>query len=128
MTRKKWITKGESNRITIRFDELTRNFYSNEAKHHGLDVSEYLRQLLMRGVIAVNAVEIQENFRYTAAEIQANWKNMESVMPDEMALSLFTIEELLKKLVAEKNVQAYYEAQNMAQMKLKRVKDTLSKE
>ncbi len=122
MTRKKWITKGESNRITIRFDEFTRNFYSNEAKQHGLDVSEHLRQLLMRGVITANAAEIQENLKYTAAEIQANWKNRESAPPDEIALSLFTIEELLKKLVAEKNMQAYYEAQNMAQTKLKQLK------
>ncbi len=72
MPRQKGTGKGKTGRFNIRLDEETANFYRSEANQHGLDASEYLRQLLLHGAIAANAVEIQENFKYTATEIQAN--------------------------------------------------------
>ncbi len=122
MPRKKRIGKKEPGRITIRFDELTYKFYLKEAGQHRLDMSEYLRQMLMRGVIAANAMEIQEEFKCVAAEIQENLKSRDSAIPDEIALSLFTVEELLKKVICDKNIQDYYKAQNMAQAKFKQIK------
>ncbi len=116
----------KSKRVTIRFDEEEREFYANEAQSKRQNISEYIRHLIVLGELYVNAKEIREDFKYTAAEIQKNWENIQAVIPDEVVLSLFTVEELLKKVVAGKNIQTYYEAQNNAQSRLERVKDTLA--
>jgi len=64
MTRKKRIGKETPPRITIRLDEETYHFYSTEAGQHRLDLSEYIRQMLIRGVISANVSEIQESFKF----------------------------------------------------------------
>lgn len=134
MPRKKWANKEESGRVTIRLDEETRHFYKKEAESHNSDLSKYLRQLLLQGVIAANATEIQESFIHitskfleefidTASKVQENGKSIQAAIPDEVILSIFTIEEILKKLVLNDNIQAYYKVKDNAQTRLEKLKN-----
>ena len=109
--------------MTIRFDEETRQFYSAEARSHKLDLSEYIRQQIMRGVISDSAEKIQKNFIYTASKLQENWGNTQAAIPDEVVLSIFIIEEILKKLVLNENIQAYYKVKDSAQARLEELKN-----
>ncbi len=122
MPKIKRIGKGKTGRFNIRLDNDTADFYRSEANNHGLDVSEFFRQLLMRGVIASSVREIQEDLKCTAAEIRENWNDRDHAIPDEITLSLFTCEELLKLIVGTRDIQKLYEAQNTAQVKLKQLK------
>ncbi len=133
MPKIKRIRKKDDNRVTFRLDEDTRQFYKAEAESRNIDLSEYIRQSVMRGLISDNAEKIQENFIYitskfleefidTASKVQENGKNVQAAIPDEVIRSIFTIEEILKKLVLSENIQAYYKVKDNAQARLEELK------
>ncbi len=123
MPRQKGIGKGETERFNIRMDKDTAHFYRKKANEHGLSVSEFLRQMLMHGIIAENVQEIEERLKHTASEIQADlYGSRAMTIPDPVLLSVLTSEALLKSIVEARDIQKLYEAQNTAQATLKQIK------
>ncbi|WP_338927638.1 hypothetical protein IHE33_15380 (plasmid) [Mycetohabitans endofungorum] len=123
MPRQKGSGKGPTTRFNIRLDEHTGAYYRSKANEHGVSVSEYLRQMLVQGVIAENVSEIEQRLQQTVAQINAaSMGGMGCTSDDEMLLSVFTCEALLTAIVEARDPQELYSAQDAARAKLKRVK------
>ncbi|CCD30107.1 conserved hypothetical protein [Candidatus Glomeribacter gigasporarum BEG34] len=110
--------------FSLRLDEELASFYRRKANEHGISVSEFLRQMLVQGVIAENVQEIEMCLSRKVEEIRAaNQSGNTSVIPENVLLSVFTSEALLTAIVESRNPQQLYEAQNIARAKLKQIKD-----
>ncbi len=120
MPRLKGTGKGPSERMNIRLDEETAGFYRSKANEHGISVSEFLRQMLVQGVIAENIQEIEERLRESVAEIRCA---QSGAIPEELLLSLFTSEALLTAIVEARDPQQLYEAQDRAKVRLQRYRE-----
>ena len=119
--------KGPSERINIRLDEETMHFYKVKAHQHGVSVSDYLRQLLVQGVISENVHEIEQRLRSLIAEINTGGHGGDNLaIPDELLLSMFTSEALLTAIVEARDVQQLYEAQDKAKARLARLKGAVN--
>lgn len=123
MPRQKGSGKGETDRFNIRLDKDTGSFYRSKANEHGVSVSDYLRHVLVQGVIAETVQEIEERLRRTVAEINSSGANPGSTgSSDELLLSMFTSEAMLTAIVEARDVQALYAAQDQARLRLKKLK------
>lgn len=123
MARPRGFGKGPTGRFNIRLDDDTAAFYRKQASLHGTTLSEFLRHLLIQGMIAESVTDIEERLgaliRQSAA-ISAQSKGAE--IPDDMLLSVFTSEALLAAIVEARDVQALYTAQRLAKARLGRLK------
>ena len=108
--------KGPSDRFNIRLDEATADFYRRKANEGGITISEYLRQILVQGVVAENVVEIDARLRGVIAQINALG------IPLEVTLSIFTSEQLLTAIVEARDIQELYAAQDRAKARLNRLR------
>lgn len=123
MPRLKGTGKGPADRFNIRLDEATAGFYRTKANEHGISISEYLRQMLVQGVIAENVHEIELRLRRVVDEIRVNEQaGRQQQIPDDLLLSVFTSESMLASIVEARDVQKLYEAQDKAKARLKRLK------
>lgn len=123
MPRPKGTGKGPTDRFNIRLDEDTASFYRTKANEHGISISEYLRQMLVQGVIAENVNEIELRFRRVIDEIRVDGKpGGKEQITDDLLLSVFTSESMLASIVEARDVQKLYEAQDNAKAKLRRLK------
>ncbi|MGS1047315.1 hypothetical protein ACVCIC_00115 [Burkholderia glumae] len=59
MSRLAGSSKGKSDRLTLRLDKPTRDFYRRKAQEAGVPVAEFCRQLLMRGVVGTNVEQLE---------------------------------------------------------------------
>ncbi len=124
MPRLKGTGRGPSERMNIRLDEETAGFYRSKANEHGISVSEFLRQMLVQGVIAENVQEIEERLRGAVAEIRsAQAPASGAQLPEELLLSLFTSEALLTAIVEARDPRQLYEAQDRAKARLQRYRE-----
>lgn len=123
MPRMKGTGKGPTERFNIRLDEDTAGFYRTKANEHGTSISEFLRQTLVRGVIAENVQDIEQRMRRLLDEIRAGGPvGGKTEIPEELLLSVFTAEYMLTAIIEARDVQQLYDAQNKAKAKLKRMK------
>ena len=63
-------------------------FYRKKANEHGISVSDYLRQMLIQGVIAENVQEIEWKLRQIIEEIKNNSTSNSHKLPDKVLLSI----------------------------------------
>lgn len=126
MPRKAGTGKGATGRFNIRLDDDTAAFFRTKANEHGLSASEYLRQTLVKGVIAENVAEIEERLKGLIDEIRAkaapSQTSAGAAIPGHVILSIYTCEELLKAIVEARDPSQLYEAQDRAKARLKRDK------
>lgn len=116
--------KGPSPVTPIRLPEEEREFYKRKAQEAGLSLSAYLSQLLVKGVIAENVMDIEERLRQLIHEITPNSPvGGGPQLPDNALLSLFTCENLLTAIVEARDPQQLYAAQDKAKAKLKRERE-----
>lgn len=121
MPRPKGTGKGPSNVVTIRLDPDVAAHYRSRANEHGIGISEYLRQLLVQGVITENVIEIDARFKSVIAQMQsAGGARPGGDMSAEALLALYTSEELLKAIVEARDPQQLYQAQERARARLVR--------
>lgn len=124
MPRLKGTGKGESDRVNVRFDKDTLAYYRRKANEHGVTISEYLRQILVQGVIAENVQEIESRLMGVFSRFGENLARERSArIPDEIVMSILTTEQLLIAIVEAKDPQELYRAQVRAREKLKRIKE-----
>lgn len=125
MPRKAGTGKGESDRFNIRVDWDTGAFYRRKANEHGITPSEYLRQLLVQGVVAETVQEIEARLIGVLSKISAGSGGGRGVeIPDEVVLSILTSEEMLAAIVEARDPQELYRAQDRAREKMKRLKES----
>jgi plasmid stability protein len=118
MARTKGTGKGYTYRTQIRFDEETNAYYRAKANQHGVSLSEYLRQVLVSGVIAENVDEIDARLNATCDRFAEMFKNL-NLSDDRVKLSIYTIEEMLMQIVEARDPSALYAAQDRAKRRLK---------
>lgn len=126
MPRKAGTGKGATGRFNIRLDDDTASFFRTKANEHGLSASEYLRQTLVKGVIAENVAEIEQRLMGLIDGIQKKSApppiSSGAAIPDHVILSIYTCEELLTAIVEARDPSQLYEAQDRAKARLKRDK------
>ena len=109
--------------ITMRLDRDTAAYYGKRAKERGMSVSEFLRSMVVQGMIAENAQEIEMRLQAMLAQFETAGGSGGKVALDEKArLSIYTSEALLSAIVQDRDVQRLYDAQNQAQARMKREK------
>ncbi|KVV25077.1 hypothetical protein WK78_03005 [Burkholderia cepacia] len=124
MPRKTGTGKGESDRFNIRVDWDTGAFYRRKANEHGISPSEYLRQLLVQGVITETVQEIETRLMSVLAKVSTGSGERGGVeIPDEVVLSILTSEEMLAAIVEARDPQELYRAQDRAREKMKRMRE-----
>jgi hypothetical protein len=109
--------------IGFRLDRDTADFYSKRAKANGSTLSEFLRNMIVQGMIAESAYEVEQRLRGLMTEIRSGrQKDSEAGIPDELLLSAFTSEHLLTAIVEARDIQKLYEAQDAAKARLAELK------
>lgn len=109
--------------VGLRLDRDTAAYYSKRAKERGTTLSDFLRNMIVQGMIAETALDVEQRLRRLLEEIRNGGQGGGKVeIPDELLLSVFTAENMLAAIVEAKDVQQLYEAQNKAKAKLKRLK------
>lgn len=113
---KKTTSKGMT---TIRMEPEEKLFYQRRAQQHGMSLSDYLKHLQVKGLTAEQVEEMQAPISQLLERLSSAGGNEKSEnMPETVLLSIFTIEEMLTSIVTARDVQALYEAQNKAKIKL----------
>lgn len=115
------IRKGESQRITLRFEPEELAYYGSRAREHGISTSAFIRQTLHAGMIAESAIDIEE--RMTALSQKFNTNAPTSAIPDRLLLSILISENLLTKIVESRDPQELYAAQDKAKRQLQKLRD-----
>lgn len=88
-----------------------------------MSLSDFLRNMIVQGMIAENALDIEQRMRAMIGEMQLQASSGgQAVLPDSALLSLFTSEALLTAIVEARNVQDLYAAQDRAKARLERLK------
>jgi hypothetical protein len=109
--------------IGLRLDRDTAAYYSKRAKERGTTLSEFLRTMIVQGMIAETALDVEQRMRVMLAEMQIQTGGGGSAkLPENALMSIYTSEQLLTKIVEARNPQDLYDAQDRAKAKIKREK------
>lgn len=109
--------------IGLRLDRETAAFYSKRAKENGTTLSEFLRNMIVQGIISETAQEIEQRLRGLVDEIRLGGQTGgRAGISDELLLSVFTSENLLAAIVEARDIQKLYEAQDAAKARLAELK------
>lgn len=126
MPRQRGTGKGESARITLRFEPEELAYYGKRAQVAGVSTSAFIRQRLLEGMVAENVATLEARLVALLQQIQtasaAAGGGRGGVTSDDLLLSVFTSEALLATVVQSQDAQALYAAQDAAKAKLKRLK------
>lgn len=123
MPRPRGFGKGETGRANIRLDPDTLDFYKRRANEHGVSLSEYLRQLLTQGVTNETVSSIETRLHQAGDEIAAKISRTQAAhnMPLLLQRDLLETHAMLTKIVEAQDIQALYDAQEIAKAKLARL-------
>ncbi|MEY4756975.1 MAG: hypothetical protein RJA34_1873 [Pseudomonadota bacterium] len=123
MPRPRGFGKGETGRANIRLDHATLDFYKARANEHGVSLSEYLRQLLTQGVTTETVNNIEARLNHAGDEIAAKLSRAQAAhsMPILLQRALLETHAMLTKIVEAQDIQAVYDAQEIAKAKLARL-------
>ncbi|NMG72660.1 plasmid mobilization protein [Parazoarcus communis] len=122
MPRQRGTGKGESARITLRFEPEELAYYGKRAKVAGVSTSAFIRQRLLEGVVAESLANIEVRLEALMQQIQTVSGGRGGATSDDLLLSVFTSEALLATVVQSQDPQTLYSAQEAAKAKLKRLK------
>lgn len=123
MPRPRGFGKGETARANVRLDPDTLDFYKRRANEHGVSLSEYLRQLLTQGVTTETVASIEARLNQAGDEIAAKVSRAQAAhsMPILLQRALLETHAILTKIVEAQDIQALYDAQEIAKAKLARL-------
>lgn len=123
MPRPRGFGKGETSRANVRLDPDTLAFYKARANEHGVSLSEYLRQLLTQGVTTETVNIIEARLNHAGDEIVAKVSRAQAAhnMPILLQRALLETHAMLTKIVEAQDIQALYDAQQIAKAKLTRL-------
>jgi plasmid stability protein len=123
MPRPRGFGKGETASASVRLDPDTLAFYKTRANEHGVSLSEYLRQLLTQGVITETVASIEARLNQVGSEIAAKVSHAQAAhsMPILLQRALLETHAMLMKIIEAQDIQALYDAQEIAKAKLARL-------
>lgn len=123
MPRPRGFGKGETARANVRLDPDTLAFYKTRANEQGVSLSEYLRQLLTQGVTTETVASIEARLNQVGNEITAKVSHAQAAhsMPILLQRALLETHAMLTKIVEAQDIQALYDAQEIAKAKLARL-------
>jgi len=109
--------------VTMRLDKETATYYRRRANERGVSLSDFLRNMIVQGMIAETALDVEQRMRAMLDEMQLRAAGGGSAkLPENALLSIYTSEQLLTKIVETRNPQDLYDAQDRAKAKIKREK------
>ncbi|MCW3696726.1 hypothetical protein [Burkholderia cenocepacia] len=132
MPRSSHASKGKSERITLRFDRPTNEFYRRKANEAGVPVAEFCRQILVRGIVNDNVEQIEKrlNALLSAIPISAQAANGQAVhaggnsshlLPTDLVRAIYLCREVLTTIVSDRNIQFLHQAQDRAEAATKKL-------
>jgi plasmid stability protein len=123
MPRPRGFGKGETARANVRLDPDTLAFYKTRANEYGVSLSEYLRQLLTQGVTTETVASIEARLNQAGDEIATKVSRAQAAhsMPILLQRALLETHAMLTKIVEAQDIQALYDAQEIAKAKLARL-------
>jgi len=108
-------SKGPTKLRTIRFDIETDAFYASKANEAGLPVSEYIRNLLVQGVIAESVQNIEARLSAFIDKIGGVTRHTDTqYLGENIRGSVFLSEAILGLMVAQSNPAQLKEAEQYA--------------
>jgi len=106
-------------RITVRLDTETTLYYRKRAKENGVTLSEFLRRLIVNGMLSDTAIQSEKNMYAMLREMrEISEVNPQATLPDSLLLSIFFCEHILAEIMGGKSIQSVYDAQNKAKERL----------
>ncbi|CAM2163417.1 Mobilization protein [Burkholderia cepacia] len=131
MPRSSHASKGKSDRITLRFDKPTNDFYRRKANEAGIPVAEFCRQILVRGIVSENVEQIEKRLNALLATIpnSAQTSNggppptggsFAAELPLDLVRAVFFCREVLTTIVSDRNIQFVHQAQDRAEAATKK--------
>jgi hypothetical protein len=107
--------------VTMRLDKETATYYRRRANERGVSLSDFLRNMIVQGMSAETAIDVEQRMRAMLDEMQLRAAGGGSAkLPENALLSIYTSEQLLTKIVEVRNVQDLYDAQDKAKARIKR--------
>ena len=114
--------KNQTKPVSIRIAADQIDMLRHHADLRGVPLATYLARMLVAGVMAENVQDIEERMRGLIDSIPKNVESGSAALPDELALSVLTCEELLTEIVRDKNIEAMRRAQDSAKARLAKLK------
>ncbi|RQU99049.1 hypothetical protein DF047_35735 [Burkholderia cenocepacia] len=126
MPRSSHASKGKSERITLRFDRPTNEFYRRKANEAGVPVAEFCRQILVRGIVNDNVEQIEKRLNALLAAIPNSAQatngqavhsgvNSSGLLPTDLVRAIYLCREVLTTIVSDRNIQFLHQAQDRAE-------------
>jgi len=132
MPRSSHASKGKSDRITLRFDRPTDQFYRRKANEAGIPVAEFLRQILVRGIVNDNVEQLEKRLNALLAVMPNPAQTSKSgspgaggissgELPPDLVRAVFLCREVLTTIISDRNVQLFHQAQDRAEAATKKL-------
>lgn len=110
----------ESTRVTLRLDREADAFFRSQANRHGKSLSEYLKGLLMDGLITMRVEEIEERLSALIEKVPgAPQTSPGGGISEEALLSLYTIEAALEEILRQRDPGTWIKVLDKARRRAK---------
>jgi hypothetical protein len=110
--------------VNFRLDREVAQYYKQRANEAGVSLSVFFKNMIVQGLVADNALEIEQRIKGLIANIPTVLPNSAgNGMSDNALLSLYTTQYLLTAIVQARDPQELYAAQDKAAARLKRDKE-----
>ncbi|QKM57673.1 hypothetical protein [Burkholderia glumae] len=126
MPRSSLARKGGSKFVGFKLDEVSDRFYRRKAQEAGLTLSDYIRKLLMQGVVNDNIQSLEQRIQALTAHLHAN--PVAAAPPGdtvsantEVVTAIFLCREILSATMHDRDPQSLYKAQERARVNAEKV-------
>lgn len=110
----------ESARVTLRLDREADAFFRSQANRHGKSLSDYLKSLLMEGLVAMRIEEVEERLTALIEKVPASQPGQSGAgFSSEGLLALFTIEAALEEILRQRDPAAWIKVLDKARRRMK---------
>lgn len=110
----------DDSRITLRVDGEAYVFFRRQAKLQGKSLSDYLKTLLMDGLVNARVEEVEERLTRLVERIpDAGAAQTSQGISSEALLALFTIEAALEEILRQRDPAAWIKVLDKARRRLK---------
>ena len=110
--------------ISVRLTEEENNFFKSKAAFHKISISEYVRQLIFKGIVSESVQEVEAKIKeanQVLVDFSADIRSLKNEQ-ERMKKSQYLSEEILKAIAQAKDIPQFYAAQDRAIERLKKEK------
>lgn len=129
MPRLKTPGKGAPKPISFKLDPESDRFYRRKAQENGLSLSDYLRKLLLQGVVNENVSIIEQRLKGLISQLSGSSPTAQGSpaaaaafgVPVDVVRAIFFNREVLTSIISDRNIQLYHQAQDKAEAAAQRL-------